>query len=252
MLITADFGIPNTGASVFYTLLNPDKTVAQARTSTGVTELVAGSGSYGVEVSDSVLLGKTAVWDINGTAKVATETFPNWPALTRTELATELARIDVATSTRLATSGYTTPPTASANATAVRTELATELARIDVATSTRLASASYTAPANSDITAIKAKTDNLPAVPAAQSDIPTAAQNATAVRTELSTELGRIDVATSTRLAASAYSSAPSASDNAAAVLAAAVATPILADIRKVNDYVVTGQGTNASPWGPV
>ena len=40
----------------------------------------------------------------------------------------------------------TTPPTAAANATAVRTELATELGRIDVATSTRLASGSYTAP----------------------------------------------------------------------------------------------------------
>jgi hypothetical protein len=43
----------------------------------------------------------------------------------------------------------------------VRTELAVELARIDVATSTRLATADYTAPANSDIAAIKAKTDIL-------------------------------------------------------------------------------------------
>lgn len=41
---------------------------------------------------------------------------------------------------------YTAPPTASANAAAVRTELATELNRIDVATSTRLASGGYTAP----------------------------------------------------------------------------------------------------------
>lgn len=40
----------------------------------------------------------------------------------------------------------TVPPTASSNATAVRTELSTELSRIDVATSTRLASASYTTP----------------------------------------------------------------------------------------------------------
>lgn len=37
-------------------------------------------------------------------------------------------------------------PSAATNASAVRTELATELARIDVATSTRLASGSYTAP----------------------------------------------------------------------------------------------------------
>ena len=82
----------------------------------------------------------------------------------RSELATELARVDVATSTRLATSGYTaptTPPTAAANATAVRTELATELARVDAAVSTRLAGSAYTAPSNSDVTAIKAKTDLL-------------------------------------------------------------------------------------------
>jgi hypothetical protein len=52
-------------------------------------------------------------------------------------------------------------PTAAQNATAVRTELATELGRVDVATSTRLATAGYTAPANADIAAIKAKTDTL-------------------------------------------------------------------------------------------
>jgi len=56
------------------------------------------------------------------------------------------ANLDVAVSTRLATAGYTAPPSAAANASQVRTELTTELARIDVATSTRLASASYTAP----------------------------------------------------------------------------------------------------------
>ncbi len=64
----------------------------------------------------------------------------------RNALATELARIDVAVSTRLASGSYSAPPAASAVATAVRTELSTELARIDVATSTRLASASYSAP----------------------------------------------------------------------------------------------------------
>ena len=57
----------------------------------------------------------------------------------RTELTTELGRIDVAVSSRLASASYTTPPTAAANASAVRTELSTELGRIDVATSTRLA-----------------------------------------------------------------------------------------------------------------
>lgn len=46
-------------------------------------------------------------------------------------------------------------------AAAVRTNLATELARLDAAISTRLAAASYISPANSDIAAIKAKSDQL-------------------------------------------------------------------------------------------
>lgn len=60
-------------------------------------------------------------------------------AAVRTALTTELARIDVAISTRLATAGYTAPPTAAANATQVRTELSVELARVDVGISTRAA-----------------------------------------------------------------------------------------------------------------
>lgn len=49
------------------------------------------------------------------------------------------------------------------------------------AAKTALAASSYTAPDNTSITAIKAKTDNLPASPAAVSDIPTATQNADAL-----------------------------------------------------------------------
>lgn len=56
-------------------------------------------------------------------------------------------------------------------ASAVRTELATELSRIDAAISSRLSSAGYTAPDNASISAIKAKTDNLPASPADQSEL---------------------------------------------------------------------------------
>ncbi len=74
----------------------------------------------------------------------------------------------------------------------VRTELGTELSRIDVAVSSRLATAGYTAPDNvtitaiaafvdTEIAAIKAKTDNLPASPASVSDIPSAAAVAAAV-----------------------------------------------------------------------
>lgn len=52
-------------------------------------------------------------------------------------------------------------PTAEQNAAAVRTELTTELGRIDAAVSTRLATAGYTAPDNVSVTAIKAVTDEI-------------------------------------------------------------------------------------------
>jgi hypothetical protein len=184
---------------------------------------------------------------------------------------------EVAPST-LTTGDLPSVPSAASVATAVRTEL-TELSNLDASVSSRLASASYTSPANSDISAIKSKTDNLPASPAAVSDIPTTAQIsaavegslldendgqavlnaivgaigntnlsevslvaavradlervggkidsiptssapsastvAGAVRTELSTELARVDAAVSTRLAGSAYT-APANSDVAA------------------------------------
>jgi hypothetical protein len=105
----------------------------------------------------------------------------------RTELGTELGRIDAAISTRLASASYTaptTPPTAAQNASAVRTELSTELGRVDAAVSTRLAASAYTAPANSDIAAVKAKTDNLPASPAATGDIPSANISAIKAKTD--------------------------------------------------------------------
>ena len=66
---------------------------------------------------------------------------------------------------------------------------------------------------NASIAAVKAKTDNLPASPAAVSNIPTAAANASAVRTELTTELGRIDAAVSTRSAPATAQTISSNSD---------------------------------------
>ncbi len=102
---------------------------------------------------------------------------------------------------------YVTESGANTIATAIRAELNTELTRIDAAISTRNA----TAPDNAGIAAIKAKTDNLPADPASNTQVetrlaansyitaPTAQQNAEAVRTELTTEMERIDVAISTR-----------------------------------------------------
>lgn len=43
-----------------------------------------------------------------------------------------------------------------------------------------------------------------------------------------------------------------SAADIATEVLTAAQAAPIQADVRKVNDYVIGGAGTEVNPWGPV
>lgn len=45
--------------------------------------------------------------------------------------------------------------------------------------------------------------------------------------------------------------SVPSAAENAAAVLAAATTTPIAADIQKVRGQNLTGDGSEATPWGP-
>jgi hypothetical protein len=55
--------------------------------------------------------------------------------------------------------------------------------------------------------------------PATSSDVPSAATVASQVRTELTTELGRIDAAVSSRLASASYSAPPSAATIADAVL---------------------------------
>jgi hypothetical protein len=73
---------------------------------------------------------------------------------------------------------------ASKIASAVRTNLATELGRIDVASSTLASQSSVntlTAYVDTEVAAIKAKTDALPANPAATSDIPSAITIADAV-----------------------------------------------------------------------
>lgn len=82
--------------------------------------------------------------------------------------------------------------------------------------------------------------------------LPDSTTTATAVRSELSTELGRVDVAVSSRLAAASYTAPPTASDNAAATVTALESTEIPANVVKVNGYVIDGTGTEADPWGPV
>jgi hypothetical protein len=165
----------------------------------------------------------------------------------RTELSTELGRIDVATSTRLAGSAYTTPPTAAAIADAVWDEtIGDHLAAGSTGAALNAAGSagdpwtttlpgSYTGSQAGKIladiltdtgTTLQAEVDDIQSrLPAAlvsgrmdasvgamaantltASALATdaASEVATAVRSELTTELGRIDAAVSTRVATSA------------------------------------------------
>jgi len=136
--------------------------VQSALTSQGLTSARAGN----LDNLDATVSSRLAP---SGTLAVVT-TLTNAPTVptpsqiasqVRTELSTELARVDQAISSRLASASYTaptTPPTAAQNATAVRTELTTELGRVDAAITTRATAANIPA---ADITAIKAKTDAL-------------------------------------------------------------------------------------------
>jgi hypothetical protein len=201
---------------------NGNYTIASVVSGTSVTFVVpathsatAGTGATmqttGTAVLDPAAVA-SAVWGaasrtITGGLVDTATTLTNSPdvpteseiaSAVRTELSTELGRLDAAVSSRLAPNGTLATvttltnapsvPTPAEIASQVRTELATELARVDAAVSTRLASSAYTAPANSEISAIKAKTDALPASPAAVSDIPTTAQIATAVEGSLLNE----------------------------------------------------------------
>lgn len=84
---------------------------------------------------------------------------------------------------------------------------------------------------------------------------PTAEAIATAVRADQSVELARIDVSLSTRLAAADYvepSTAPSADDVATAVREELAPDGLVTvDVRAVNGYSVSGEGTELNPWGP-
>ena len=194
------------------------------------------------DIRDGLALESTLALKADQATVAAIPTSAQNAAAVRTELATELGRIDAAVSTRLATTAYTAPsaaPTSAQNAAAVRSELATELARIDAATSSRLAASSYTAPTTPPTSAEVAAavrtelTTELARIDAAVTSrlaaaaytapgtAPTSAQNAAAVRTELAAELARIDAAVSSRLAASGYTApgpVPTSAQNAAAV----------------------------------
>jgi hypothetical protein len=146
----------------------------------------------------------------------------------RTELATELGRLDASVSSRLSPSGTLATVTNLTNAPASVTpsDIWSHSDRtLTSASGPTAAQIRQEMDSNStQLSAIKAKTDNLPADPADQSLLeaaiagvtaPSAATVASAVRSELSVELARVDQAVSTRLAGSAYT-APANSDVAA------------------------------------
>lgn len=138
--------------------------------------------------------------------------------------------LDADVSSRLATAGYTAPP----SVVAIRTELDSNSVKLDVAVSTRLSAAGYTPPDNPGIAAIygvvdteiasvlaavdtevagiKAKTDNLPSDPASNTEI-----NAVASET-----------------------------------VAALQATVIPVNLKQVNDIAITGSGiADTDEWRP-
>lgn len=133
----------------------------------------------------------------------------------------DLERTGGTLATRLAASAYSAPPNAAQNATAVRTELAPELARLDVAVGTRLAPNDTLArvsladtvttltnapdmPTAEEIAAEVWVTDDRTVTGGTVDTVANAtpvdaSQVATAVRTELSTELARVSNAATTQ-----------------------------------------------------
>ena len=167
---------PETGSSGFYS-----------------GNMTGSAGTYQIAfISASANVGiGSIVW--SGTAEV--------PASTFNAASDTVANVTLCATTTTLTNAPTVP-TASAIASQVRTELATELARVDVATSSRLAAADYTAPsAAPTVTAIRQELDtnstklaNLDATvssrlaSSAYSAAPTTAQIATAVEGSLLNE----------------------------------------------------------------
>ena len=158
------------------------------------------------------------VW--SGTAEVPVSTLttgdlPSVPSVTdiRTELdanSTKLANLDATVSSRLAGSAYTaptTPPTAAEIATAVESSILNEAdgqavlnAIVGAIGNTNLSEVSLVAAVRADLERNGGKLDSIPTTAA-----PSASAVASATRTELSTELSRIDQAISSRLASASY-----------------------------------------------
>ena len=82
---TANLGTGMSGraADVYYTIYNSSGAVQSARTNTGVYEIGASTGIYGVSVSILNNFQGTIFWDVNGTSVYAAEEITSDVRLTR-------------------------------------------------------------------------------------------------------------------------------------------------------------------------
>lgn len=117
-------------------------TVGTATTVTSGVTVTTNNDKTGYSLSASAV---QAIWDAATSALVTAGSIGKFlvdelSALTSrltAQRATNLDNLDAPVSSRLASAGYTPPPSAATNAAAVRSELAPELGRVDVPISTR-------------------------------------------------------------------------------------------------------------------
>jgi hypothetical protein len=151
-------------------------------------------------------------------------------------------RVDAAVSSRLATAGYTAPPSAAVNAAAVWNEATSGHAT--AGTFGKLGTDD-----NANITAVKAKTDNLPSDPADASDVAAAftiVNNAIAALNNLSPAGVRAAIGLATGNLDTQLDALPTNAE-----LAAALVGPLQANIKQVNGVAVIGNGHAGTEWGP-
>jgi hypothetical protein len=203
--------------------------------------------------------------DADYTAPTSAPTAAAVASAVRTEL-TEISNLDATISSRLADADYTTPPTAAQIATAVEGSLLNEAdgsavlnAIVGAIGNQNLSEVSLVAAVRADLERVGGKIDSIPtdSAPSAASvatavwsastkeitggtvttltnspDVPTEAEIASQVRTELSVELGRIDAAVSSRLAPSGTLATVTTLTNAPTVpTAAAIADEVRVEL---------------------
>lgn len=199
-----DASVSSRLASVSYTI-PPTVTAIRSEIDTNSTKLDVAistrlaSAAYNTPPTSSIIASQVRVELSSELTKISN--IPDNPLLTTDS---RLNNLDSAISTRLATASYSAPISAASIASAVWNAVTRSL-NVDVT----LSSAQVTAIATSVEAAIINEADSQQVINAIVQAIGntniTSGVIASAVRAELATELGRIDVATSTRLASSNY-----------------------------------------------